>query len=483
MPPWLAAPAVVLILVFFYVAHAFFARGGRALYYSPGVHAPTALWVRDHAALLPGAPGVRRALGAVRFEHVNTSVSGRADRLCIGIMLYRRKAAAVWSLLVSLALQRLAFARSRGHGTDATPVVLPHALAVYWVPHDAADSRDSATLRELYALGYDVVRVDKGIAALRSQQLEACSATEGAASSSTLRGSDAAAEGGDRFPTPPHAYGFAMEDLLTRAAPGSCAGGVLMLEDDALADVGWEARTRAAVSEVALRDPGWRFIKLHEPDTYNKWNTESIALALGCLAVFFSAAIVTAQKVSPEPASSSPSLCCRAAIVACFTATSFGLLWYAGRPSAPCGINPNACSGITPRRGDYDMSPSQAQIFNPNNMRSFGACMSRTPYVTSGVCWQIDFAQHACLAPRTAAAYLALGDGAAAGCGALPRAPRPDTDDCVIRETRLTGLWGMQPSVFQHGGIVNSAGMEAILRVAENWDISGETLRAFREIS
>ncbi len=108
--------------------------------------------------------------------------------------------------------------------------------------------------------------------------------------------------------------------------------------------------------------------------------------------------------------------------------------------------------------------------------------MSRTPYDTTGVCWQIDFAQHACLAPRTAAAYAALSDGAAAGCGAFPRAPTPGTDECVIRDTGLRGLWGMQLSVFQHGGITNGAGAETLLRVSENWDLSGETLRAFENL-
>lgn len=483
VPPWLAAPLAVLLLVFFYVVHAFSARGGRALYYSPGARAPAALWTRDHAALLPDAPGVRRALGAVRFEHVNASAADRrTDRLCIGVMLYRRKVAAVWSLLVSLALQRLAFARARGRGTDAAPVRLPHALAVYWLPHDAADASSSASLRALYGLGYDVVRVDEGIAALRARQLEACSAAEGAASASELRGSGAAAEGAGRLPTPPHAYGFALEDLLFRAAPGSCAGGVLMLEDDALAEVGWEERTRAAVAEVALRDPGWRFIKLHEPDTVNKWNAGGIAMALGCFAVVFSVAIVAALKIAPAPAATTPSLLLLAAAVGCFTAAAFGMLWYAGRPSAPCALNPNACVGTTARRGDWDMSPSQAQLFNPHTAHHFGACMSRTPYATTGVCWQIDTAQHACLAPRTAAAYTALSDGAAAGCGALPRVPKPGTDECAIPETGLRGLWGVQLSLFQHGGIVNSAGETTVLRVAEKWDISGETLRAFNNL-
>jgi hypothetical protein len=419
---------------------------------------------------------VRRALGAVRFEHVNVSTAGRADRLCIGVMLYRRKAAAVWSLLVSLALQRLAFARARGRGTDAAPALLPHALAVYWLPYDAADARESASLRALYGLGYDVVRVDEGIAALRARQLAACGAA-----SSELRSSGAAAEGNMRLPTPPHAYGFALEDLLARAAPGSCAGGVLMLEDDALAEVGWEERTRAAVADVALRDPGWRFIKLHEPDTYNKWNAGGIAIAIGGLAVLFSVAIATALTVAPKHAAP-PTLLLRAAAVLCFTAAAFGMLWYAGRPSAPCALNPNACAGTTARRGDWDMSPSQAQLFNPHTAHHFGACMSRTPYVTTGVCWQIDFAQHACLAPRTAAAYAALSDGAAAGCSAFPRVPTPGTDECVIRDTGLGGLWGVQLSVFQHGGIVNGAGAETLLRVSENWDLSGETLRAFDDL-
>jgi hypothetical protein len=168
-----------------------------------------------------------------------------------------------------------------------------------------------------------------------------------------------------------------------------------------------------------------------------------------------------------------------------FSAIACAALWFVGRPSAPCVLNGNACTGMAALRHDMGMSPSQAQLFNPRSAFAFSACMARTPMpnVTTGhTCYQIDMAQHACLAPRTAAGYAALADGDAAACAALPRAPKPGADDCVMRDTGLTGLWGVQPSVFQHSGLLSGSGGVG-LRVAENWDASGATLRAFAALA
>ena len=588
--PWLVAPSLLLLLLLLLVAaRAFLSRGGRAVYYSPSTREAPALWARDHAALLPGAPGVLRALGAVRFERVDASAAGRR-RLCIGVTLYRTRRAEVWSLLASLAARRLAVAIAHGRRSAAVadnvaPVEVPIALAVYWQPSDAADAQEggSAAVRKLRELGVDVVRVDEGVAVLRARQLASCNDTLGAAATATLRAEcPSAAEGTGVPPTPPHAYGFALEDLSARAGPGGCAGGLLMLEDDVVAELDWEARVRGALVDASLRDPEWRFVKLHEPDTFNKWDAPSAQFAFGSIATVFGVAMLAAHAVASRFAATSaaagagaaaaPTLSpftrraaaalgfCTCALAAawaesewrvgtlyeasshnaasallavggaaifgasvaialasaavpgqplakqavapgppftaakaafmtatafCFSATACAALWVAGRPSAPCVLNDKACVGMAALRRDMGMSPSQAQLFNPRSAFAFSACMARTPMpnVTTGhTCYQIDLAQHACLAPQTATGYAALADGDAAACAALPRAPKPGAVECAIRDTGLTGLWGVQPSVFQHSGLLSGSGGVG-LRVAENWDASGATLRAFAALA
>lgn len=481
-PRWVLAVASIFAVLLASFLASVFARG-RAAYYSPATREPSAQWLRDHSAMMPDAPGVQRALDSFRFERLNASSAAPPGQLCVGVMLYRRKAAAVWSLVVSLALQRLLAARALGGG-DPRPLAVPIPLAVYWVPHDAADAQGSVAIAALRSRDYDVVRVDEGIAALRKRQLADC--TRAGAGAGDASSSGAAEEGSARRPTPPRAYGFALEDMRARAAPGGCAGGLLMLEDDAVAEIDWEARVGAAVVEVARRDPEWRFLKLHNPDTFNKWDVGGLLLLFLSFAALFGCAAFASSPLPPRSAAARPLLLAdlarRAAASGALSAAALAVLWYAGRPLAPCVLNSNACAGLFMKRGDVDMSPSQAQLFNPRTVHAFGGCMSRTPYVTDGVCWQIDFAQHACLEPRTAAGYARLAAGSADGCEAFPRPPEPAAGDCSLRDTGLTGLWALQPSVFQHAGLVGGNGRVGILRVAERWDEAGSTLREFSQL-
>jgi hypothetical protein len=391
------------------------AGSSRSLYYSP--LGSEASWVTEHAALLPTA-GTLAALRRVRFRSLNATQPGG---LCLGVLLFRRSTPYIYTLLLSLALKRL-------QASGSSPVDVPHSLAVYWVPSNATDASSSTIHTALQGLGVDVVLVGDP------------------------RSSDAPIIG------PPQLFAAAMQDMLQRSPTGACRS-LLVLEDDAAAELEWEAAVAAALAAADAVEPDWRLLKLHRPDTLNRWDWLSLALAL---LVFLALFLLCAYLVERSGSAPPPRPCRKHARTSLLLAFLLLLaMWLLGRSLAPCHFNHLACPGVHRLRDDFDMTCTQAQAFNPRTARAFADCMAETPSRgrDAFVCWQVDWSMHRCLVSVPA---------------------DPSADKCSVRwQLGLVGLLGLHPSVFQHTGIINSYGEFTSLRISDTWDASGATLKAF----
>ena len=301
-------------------------------------------------------------------------------------------------------------------------------------------------------------------------------------------------------------FGFALRDMARRAGAAGCKY-ALMIEDDVVAAVDWEAQLRAAVAAAATRDPAWRMVKLFVPSYFNAWTARDAAFWLPVLFCFYAAALVAAEAAAaalprrlppcallPPPARRRVPARERARAVAAAaalaTAGAAAFFLFAGRAAAPCAANADACAGVAPLDTVEGAVFSQAQVFNVATLGAFATCLERTPRVPPrataalpkarhDTCWQIDLAMARCLA-RTGAGP--LDDDA--GCAALPRTPTA-ADECAPTTAAFpgAGAYRARPSVFQHVGILDAGGGLKGLRVSYEWAARGATLAALKSLA
>jgi len=363
-----------------------------SLYYSPLVHQRENLWEEESAIFLPSDLTLRRLEG----YNFQTKNNGAKKKVCIGVTLYRRKTPYFYTLLFSLA---------------SSSKNIPH-VTIFWHPFDAEDAANSTTVLSLRRLGLNIVRVDHFATLV----------------------------------TPPISFGFALEYFAKNE--NTCEM-IFIIEDDAVAAVNWLSTTTKAISHLDAIDPKWVMLKLHRSDFSNFYDLSSLIFLL---CIFFPL-FLTASFILRHQNRNFKFHVVRTTI---FSGLAILVLWILGRPLAPCFMNSLACNGILALEGDWDMTVTQAQAFNPRMASTFSSCMINTPVATSGVCWQVDLAMHRCLS-KAGKSYT----------------------NCTIFETGLSGLWGLHPSVFQHTGIKNGNGHKTPLRISERWDEDGSTKTHF----
>ena len=503
----LRAVVSFLLLIALTVAAALVAMSisrGSSLYYSAAFSPDRASsqWVAEHQALLPRNAALTRALDGARF-----GASGERSDVCIGVTLFLREEPYVLGAITSLLLRAL----------DETGRVgsahVPHSLVIYWQPTPAVAAGNTSAhwvTRELSARGIQVVRVDEGVALERRAQTRAC--MHDAVPVLPIEADEGDLHNGisENIVSPPHMFGFALRDMARRARSTGCRH-ALMIEDDVFAAVNWESQLRTHIAAVIALDPAWRMVKLFVPSFFNSWYLgDFLFWSLALFVLFYLFLIIfyaTARRVLHFCNSGSggvlsrrrlemrdpPFLGTRTNVVsAAFVTTSVVIFYFlAGRSSAPCIANADACAGIAPIDSIEGVVFSQAQVFNVATIESFADCLEFTPRVSPlasialpkarhDMCWQIDLAMAHCFA-STSSTVATTDVIDRESCAALPRVP--SLTDCLPSVAKISsGVFRARPSTFQHVGILDAGGGLKGLRISEEWQARSETLASLQRL-